>query len=220
GQLVVLACRANVSIGVGLAYNFRQGNPFKICFFTGITIVAISYVLGTPAIIVTNYKNGSAGQLSSFAVFGFTACSLARIFTTLSEVDDFLILIGYVLASVLYVVLAIQMVMYWNVEKGRGGEPKKLLFQAQVQVQALWSVASEQIAMCRVVESIQPVIASTLAEGETTPIFIDDVCCCYNLHFRAIEVAHKSDPSAKGIGEPFTVTAASGGGSAPAPKEQ
>ncbi|CAG8476973.1 16762_t:CDS:1 [Funneliformis caledonium] len=156
------------AMGVGLAYNFRQGNPFSTfgelvfltiqniiilllilnysgrsrdLFFTGITIVAISYVLGSPAIvndaflsflqaitipislaskfpqIATNYKNGSTGQLSSFAVFGFTAGSLARIFTTLSEVDDSLILIGYVLASVLNVVLAIQMVMYWNVEK-------------------------------------------------------------------------------------------------------
>ncbi|RIA84414.1 monosaccharide-P-dolichol utilization protein [Glomus cerebriforme] len=156
------------AMGIGLAYNFRQGNPFttfgelifltiqniiilllilnysgrsRILILTGITIVAISYALGSPMIIsndflsflqaitipiglsskvpqiITNLKNGSTGQLSSFAVFGFTAGSLARIFTTLSEVDDDLILTGYVLASVLNVILTIQMIRYWNVEK-------------------------------------------------------------------------------------------------------
>ncbi|GBC04635.1 hypothetical protein RclHR1_05790016 [Rhizophagus clarus] len=156
------------ALAIGLAYNFRQGNPFstygellfltiqniviillifnysghyKNLYLTGITIVVISYALGSPTLIndaflsflqaatipiaisskipqiTTNYKNGSTGQLSSFAVFGFTAGSLARIVTTLYEVDDSLILIGYILGSIFNIILTIQMIVYWNVEK-------------------------------------------------------------------------------------------------------
>jgi mannose-P-dolichol utilization defect protein 1 len=156
------------AMGIGLAYNFRQGNPFstygellfitieniiiillilnysshsKDLYLTGITIVATSYALGSSTIIndtflsylqastipislsskipqiITNYENSSTGQLSSFAVFGFTVGSLARIVTTLSEVDDSLILSGYILGSIFNVILAIQMIIYWNVEK-------------------------------------------------------------------------------------------------------
>ncbi|CAB5329232.1 unnamed protein product [Rhizophagus irregularis] len=67
--------------------------------------------------IIINHKNSSTGQLSSFAVFGFTAGSLARIFTTLSEVDDSLLLSGYILGSIFNIILTIQMINYWNTEK-------------------------------------------------------------------------------------------------------
>lgn len=47
-------------------------------------------------------------------VFNFLAGSLSRIFTTLQEVDDNLILYGYVAGFALNAVLAAQMVYYWN----------------------------------------------------------------------------------------------------------
>lgn len=47
-------------------------------------------------------------------VFNFLAGSLSRIFTTLQEVDDNLILYGYVAGFTLNAVLAAQMVYYWN----------------------------------------------------------------------------------------------------------
>lgn len=47
-------------------------------------------------------------------VFNFLAGSLARIFTTLQEVDDKLILYGYLVGFALNLVLAVQMVWYWN----------------------------------------------------------------------------------------------------------
>lgn len=40
--------------------------------------------------------------------------SLSRIFTTLQEVDDKLILYGFVAGFALNAVLAVQMVYYWN----------------------------------------------------------------------------------------------------------
>jgi mannose-P-dolichol utilization defect 1 len=64
--------------------------------------------------IFTVWAQGGTGQLSAFAVFNYLAGSLSRIFTTLQEVDDKLILYGFVAGFVLNAVLAAQMVYYWN----------------------------------------------------------------------------------------------------------
>lgn len=64
--------------------------------------------------IYTVWKEGGTGQLSAFAVFNFLAGSLARVFTTLQEVDDPLILWGYLGGAILNAVLTAQMIFYWN----------------------------------------------------------------------------------------------------------
>ncbi|KZF26209.1 mannose-P-dolichol utilization defect 1 protein [Xylona heveae TC161] len=70
--------------------------------------------------IYTIWKEGSTGQLSAFAVFNYLGGSLSRIFTTLQEVDDKLILYGFVAGFVLNAVLAAQMVLYWNKSPAAG----------------------------------------------------------------------------------------------------
>ncbi|KAI1342918.1 hypothetical protein F5Y15DRAFT_271917 [Xylariaceae sp. FL0016] len=60
------------------------------------------------------FQQGGTGQLSAFTVFNYLAGSLSRIFTTLQEVDDKLILYGFVAGFTLNCVLAAQMVYYWN----------------------------------------------------------------------------------------------------------
>ncbi|ATY62067.1 Mannose-P-dolichol utilization defect 1 [Cordyceps militaris] len=67
-------------------------------------------------------QQGGTGQLSAFTVFNYLAGSLSRIFTTLQEVDDKLILYGFVSGFVLNAILAAQMVYYWNApsEKAKG----------------------------------------------------------------------------------------------------
>jgi mannose-P-dolichol utilization defect protein 1 len=82
--------------------------------------------------IVAIWQEGGTGQLSAFAVsfpdarrtsyanisdmqvFNYLAGSLSRIFTTLQEVDDKLILYGFIAGFVLNAILAAQMVYYWN----------------------------------------------------------------------------------------------------------
>ncbi|OQE22494.1 hypothetical protein PENSTE_c010G09172 [Penicillium steckii] len=64
--------------------------------------------------IYTIWSEGGTGQLSAFAVFNYLAGSLSRIFTTLQEVDDKLILYGFIAGFTLNVVLAFQMLYYWN----------------------------------------------------------------------------------------------------------
>ncbi|KAI0137738.1 mannose-P-dolichol utilization defect 1 protein [Hypoxylon sp. NC0597] len=72
--------------------------------------------------IAAIYQEGGTGQLSAFTVFNYLAGSLSRIFTTLQEVDDKLILYGFVAGFALNLVLAAQMVYYWNAPsaKARG----------------------------------------------------------------------------------------------------
>ncbi|KAJ5201901.1 uncharacterized protein N7498_006564 [Penicillium cinerascens] len=60
------------------------------------------------------WSQGGTGQLSAFAVFNYLVGSLSRIFTTLQEVDDKLILYGFIAGFSLNVVLAAQMLYYWN----------------------------------------------------------------------------------------------------------
>jgi mannose-P-dolichol utilization defect 1 len=64
--------------------------------------------------ILAVFQQGGTGQLSAFAVFNYLAGSLSRIFTTLQEVDDKLILYGFVAGFTLNAILAAQMVYYWN----------------------------------------------------------------------------------------------------------
>ncbi|TKX21027.1 PQ loop repeat-containing protein 7 [Elsinoe australis] len=64
--------------------------------------------------ILTVYREGGTGQLSAFAVFNYLIGSLTRIFTTLQEVDDKLILYGFISGFLLNAVLAAQMAYYWN----------------------------------------------------------------------------------------------------------
>ncbi|RAH74173.1 putative monosaccharide-P-dolichol utilization protein [Aspergillus aculeatinus CBS 121060] len=79
--------------------------------------------------IFTIWSEGGTGQLSAFAVFNYLAGSLSRIFTTLQEVDDKLILYGFIAGFSLNLILAAQMLYYWNspaksqVKKQAKGKP-------------------------------------------------------------------------------------------------
>ncbi|KAH7313480.1 hypothetical protein B0I35DRAFT_355753 [Stachybotrys elegans] len=64
--------------------------------------------------ILAIWQQGGTGQLSAFAVFNYLAGSLSRIFTTLQEVDDKLILYGFISGFALNCILAFQVLYYWN----------------------------------------------------------------------------------------------------------
>ncbi|KAK6512629.1 hypothetical protein TWF481_001511 [Arthrobotrys musiformis] len=80
--------------------------------------------------IYTVWKQGGTGQLSAFAVFNFLAGSLARVFTTLQEVDDPLILWGYLGGAILNAVLAAQMIFYWNSSSSKSKKRSKSSLKA------------------------------------------------------------------------------------------
>ncbi|KAI7874342.1 uncharacterized protein EV154DRAFT_430364 [Mucor mucedo] len=63
--------------------------------------------------IRTNYYNASTGQLSVFACLNYFIGTTARAFTTFTELDDNIMLIGNLLASFLNAVLCFQLYIYW-----------------------------------------------------------------------------------------------------------
>ncbi|KAH0336109.1 mannose-P-dolichol utilization defect 1 protein, partial [Aureobasidium melanogenum] len=77
--------------------------------------------------IITVWQQGGTGQLSAFAVFNYLFGSLSRIFTTLQEVDDKLILYGFISGFVLNAVLALQMIYYWNSAPSKVSAPSHKL---------------------------------------------------------------------------------------------
>ncbi|KAI9206798.1 uncharacterized protein BJ171DRAFT_440316 [Polychytrium aggregatum] len=64
--------------------------------------------------IYDNFKAKSTGQLSAVTLFLTFAGSVARIFTTLQEVNDNLILLSNVAACALNAMLALQIVIYYK----------------------------------------------------------------------------------------------------------
>ncbi|KAI9002313.1 hypothetical protein BC832DRAFT_114217 [Gaertneriomyces semiglobifer] len=78
--------------------------------------------------IMSNFLASSTGQLSAITVFLQFAGSAARVFTTLQEVDDQVLLISNLVASALNGVLVLQMLAYWSTSKPApklGHVPKK-----------------------------------------------------------------------------------------------
>ncbi|KAL2147194.1 hypothetical protein VTI28DRAFT_149 [Corynascus sepedonium] len=75
--------------------------------------------------ILAIWQEGGTGQLSAFTVFNYLLGSLARVFTTLQEVDDKLILYGFVAGFALNLILALQMVYYWNAPSAKAKGKQK-----------------------------------------------------------------------------------------------
>lgn len=64
-----------------------------------------------------NFQNKSTGQLSAITVFMLFLGSVARIFTSIQETGDLLIIFTYIVAALGNGIIAAQMVHYWNVGK-------------------------------------------------------------------------------------------------------
>ncbi|MCO5565307.1 hypothetical protein L7F22_018980 [Adiantum nelumboides] len=84
------------------------------------------------------YKNKKCGHLSSIVVFAQLAGTLARVFTTITETGDWLLGIGFGLASVLNTVIAIQYVYYWRAE----GHNTLSLLNSRKQNTSIWNASS------------------------------------------------------------------------------
>lgn len=72
-----------------------------------------------------NYKNGHTGQLSAITIFMLFFGSLARIFTSIQETGDTMVIITYIASSFANTVLVIQLLYYWNVDVSKVKTKKK-----------------------------------------------------------------------------------------------
>lgn len=71
----------------------------------------------------TNYNNGSTGQLSAVTCFMLLFGSLARIFTSIQETGDSIIILTYCVSTVANGVIVAQLLYYWNADIDK--KPKK-----------------------------------------------------------------------------------------------
>merc|ERR1712060_413026 len=78
--------------------------------------VVISIASRLPQII-QNFKNGSTGQLSSITLFLFFAGSLARVFTSLQEAPDLILIVSAGVAAFFNSLLFLQVIIYSGVKK-------------------------------------------------------------------------------------------------------
>jgi len=69
---------------------------------------------------VANYKNGSTGQLSAVTCLMLFFGSIARIFTSVQETGDSMMIITYSVSTFANAVIVAQLLYYWN--KSTGGK--------------------------------------------------------------------------------------------------
>ena len=82
-------------------------------------------VIGKLIQVFTNFGNGHTGQLSAVTVFMLAAGSLARIFTSIQETGDRIVILTYVCSSAVNCILALQVLYYWNATKAANEKKKK-----------------------------------------------------------------------------------------------
>ncbi|XP_054003138.1 mannose-P-dolichol utilization defect 1 protein homolog [Hylaeus anthracinus] len=92
------------------------------CQAMNIPIVLISKFMQAS----TNYSNGSTGQLSAVTGFMLFFGSLARIFTSIQETGDKIMISMYICSTLANAVLAFQILYYWNVDVTKEEKPKKV----------------------------------------------------------------------------------------------
>nr|CAB3263925.1 mannose-P-dolichol utilization defect 1 protein [Phallusia mammillata] len=126
----------NIMIG-GLIQHYKGSTSGAIGFvviflgilgvlMSGITPVSVLAALqasNMPAVVISkmiqaldNYRNGTTGQLSAITVFLIFGGSIARIFTSIQETGDQLVIMNYVVSTICNGIIAAQMVRYWNVK--------------------------------------------------------------------------------------------------------
>jgi len=79
--------------------------------YTGVTLLGVASRLPQ---IYSNFKNKSTGQLAAATILLTAAGAVARTFTTWKEVKDPNLMAGALIAVSLNLILAGQMLMYWN----------------------------------------------------------------------------------------------------------
>ncbi|XP_030383933.1 mannose-P-dolichol utilization defect 1 protein homolog [Scaptodrosophila lebanonensis] len=113
-----------------LLYILNSGlTPMKVL----LTIQSLNIpilLVGKLSQALTNYRNGSTGQLSAATVIMLFAGSLARIFTSIQETGDQMMIITFCASSFANGVILAQLIYYWNKEpastlKKDAAKPKK-----------------------------------------------------------------------------------------------
>lgn len=88
--------------------------PLKVLWFMQSGIILI-IIISKFIQILENYRAGSTGQLSVITFLMLFLGSLARIFTSVQETGDSIIIFTYIVSSTMNGLLVLQLLYYWNV---------------------------------------------------------------------------------------------------------
>ncbi|KAI6191392.1 Mannose-P-dolichol utilization defect 1 protein-like protein [Aphelenchoides bicaudatus] len=75
--------------------------------------------------IVTNFQNKSTGQLALVSVCLQLGGTVARVFTSIQETGDNLVIASFAVAAVLNGIIFLQMLIYWNSDAKKTAKAKK-----------------------------------------------------------------------------------------------
>ncbi|XP_054724889.1 mannose-P-dolichol utilization defect 1 protein-like [Uloborus diversus] len=109
----------------------RQANTFALLYsvvsyilFNGLVPISVLWnmqVANVPIVVAgkmiqaaKNYQNGHTGQISAITVFLLFLGSMARIFTSIQETGDPVIIFTFIIATLANGVLAAQVLYYWK----------------------------------------------------------------------------------------------------------
>jgi len=134
GEVSFMAIQTSIIAALVLKYSYGS-TILPISFFIGYAAVLYSLIsdltpidvlwsmqaANVPIIItsrmiqaVANYRNQSTGQLSAVTVFMLFFGSTARIFTSIQETGDSVVIITFAAASICNALIAFQMLYYWK----------------------------------------------------------------------------------------------------------
>lgn len=103
---------------VVLMYVLNSGlTPMSVLFTIQSCNIPILLV-GKLSQAYTNYQAGSTGQLSAATVIMMFAGSVARIFTSIQETGDFMIILTFIASTFANSVILGQLIYYWNKPAG------------------------------------------------------------------------------------------------------
>ena len=71
-------------------------------------------VLGKLIQVIANFRQGHTGQLSAVTIFMLTLGSMARVFTSIQETGDMVVISTYLCSSTVNLILSAQVLYYWN----------------------------------------------------------------------------------------------------------
>lgn len=131
GLLVLVYCGRNAqAILLAIVYSI-----ILYILNSGITPVGTLWTLqgfnipillfGKLAQAFTNYQNGHTGQLSAITIVMLFGGSLARIFTSIQETGDSMIILTYMFSTFANSVLLFQLIYYWSVDVNALKKKKK-----------------------------------------------------------------------------------------------
>ncbi|KPJ11887.1 Mannose-P-dolichol utilization defect 1 protein-like [Papilio machaon] len=114
-----------LAVYVGLVSTLVSGYTPKDVLWSMQAINVPIIVIAKAIQIITNYKNGSTGQLSAVTCALLFGGSIARIFTSIQETGDSIIILTYCVSTATNAALVLQLFWYWNVKTTSTKNKKK-----------------------------------------------------------------------------------------------